>query len=108
MQIITKCAERQPGKIRRGHVQLHQRVFEMLDHAMPDAAFELMMRRRDLNQALHEKAPRFVMALPNLLPGFVRFPELAGVEQRHAVRKISAILLTQLRRELRGVRGRRP
>lgn len=108
MQIITKCAERQPGKIRRGNVQLHQRILEMLDCAMPDTAFDLVMRRRDLNQTLHEKAPRFVMALPNLLPGFVRFPELAGIEQRHTVREIGAILLTQLRRELRGVRGRRP
>ena len=108
MQVIAKRAERQPGEIRRGHVQFHQRIFEMLDCAMPDAAFELMMRRRDLNQALHKKAPRFIMALPNLFPGFVRFPELAGVEQRNAVREISAILLTQPRRELRGVRGRRP
>lgn len=108
VQIIAKRAERQAGKIRRRNVQLHQRIFEMFDCAMPDAAFDLVMRGRDLNQTLHEKAPRFIVALPNLLPGFVRFPELAGVEQRHTVRKIGAILLTQLRRELRGVRGRRP
>lgn len=108
MQIIAKRAERQAGKIRWGNVQFHQRVFEMFDRAMPNAAFDLMMRGRDLNQTLHEKAPRFIVALPNLFPGFVRFPELAGIEQRHTVGEIGAILLTQLRRELRGVRGRRP
>lgn len=108
VQIIAKCAERQPGKIRRRNIQFHQRIFEMFDRAMPEAAFDLVMRGRDLNQALHEKAPRFIVALPNLLPGFMRFPELAGVEQRNAVREIGAILFTQLRREPRGVRGRRP
>lgn len=108
MQIIAKRAERQPGKIRRGNVQFHQRILEMLDRAVADAAFDLMMRGCDLNQALHKKAPRFIVALPNLLPSFVRFPKLAGVEQRDTMRKIGAILLTQLRRELRGVQGRRP
>lgn len=108
MQVIAKRTEGQPGKIRRGNVQLHQSVFEMFDSAMPNATFDLMMAGRDLNQTLHEKAPWFIVALPNLFPGLMRFPELAGVEQRNAVREIGAILLTQLRRELRGVRGRRP
>lgn len=108
VQIITKSAERETGKIRRRNIQFHQRIFKMFDRAMPNAAFDLMVRGRDLNQALHEKAPRFVVALPNLLPGFMRFPKLAGIEQCNTVREIGAILFTQLRRELRGVRGRRP
>lgn len=108
MQVIAKRTKRQPGKIRGRNVQFHQRIFEMFDRAMPNAAFDLMMRGRDLNQSLHEKAPWFIVALPNLFPGLMRFPKLAGIEQRHTVGEIGAILLTQLRRELRGVRGRRP
>jgi hypothetical protein len=37
----------------------------------------------------------------------VRFPELAGIKQCHAVAQIGEVFFTQLRREQRGVWGRR-
>jgi len=108
LQILTERRERQAGEIRRRHFQLDQRIFEVLDRAVANAPADLMVRCGRLNQALHKETPDFRMALPDLLPGFVRFPILAGVEQRHAAGEINAIRLTQLRREPRGVRGRRP
>jgi len=107
MQTLAKITESQTRKISRRAVEFHKCVLEMFDHAMPDAAPQLMMRRGDLDQALDKKSPRLVVPPPDLLPGFVRFPKLAGVEQRDALVEISEIGLTQLWRARGGVRGRR-
>lgn len=37
MQIGTTRFQLQPGEIRRRRVELHERVAQMLDHAVPDA-----------------------------------------------------------------------
>ena len=100
MQIVTKWRQRQTGKIRRRGVQFHQRIVQMLEHAVPDAAPQLMVRRRSLNQALHKIAPRLRMASPDFFPRLVRFPIFSGVEKRHALSEIGAIFFTQPRREL--------
>lgn len=108
LQILPECRKSQTGEIRRCHRQFDQRIFEMLECTVADAPTDLMMRGCRLNQTLHKETPGFRVATPNLLPDFVRLPIRAGIEQRHAAGKVVAILLTQLRRELRGVRGRRP
>lgn len=108
LQIFTEGRECEAGEIWRCHFQFDQRILEMLESAVANAPADLMVRGGGLNQALYKKTPSFRVALPDLLPGVVRFPILAGVEQRNTVGEIGAILLTQLRRELRGVRGRRP
>lgn len=109
MQIIPKRHKLQIRKIRRRLIEFQQRIAQMLDHAVADAATQLMMGRSRLNQALHKKAPRLCrMALPDFFPGFVRFPIFAGVEQRNAFGQIGAVGLSELRREpVRAGRGRR-
>lgn len=80
LQILTERREREAGEIRRRHLQFDQRILEMFDRAVANAPADLMVRGGRLNQTLHEEAPGFRVALPDLLPGFVRFPILAGVE----------------------------
>lgn len=80
MQINAKFLQRQSGKIRRGGIQFHQRIAQVFDDAVPDAALQLVMRRGGLNQALHEITPRLGVALPDFFPCFVRFPKFARVE----------------------------
>ncbi len=102
----AKLFQRQSCKIRRRDFELGERILKMLNRAMLNAAAQLMMRCRGLNQALNEKTPRFGVALPNALPGFVRFPIFAGIEKRKASAQIGAVCFTQLRREPGGVRRR--
>lgn len=107
VQPLSKIRKRQTQKIIRRAIEFCKRVLEMLDHAMPDAAPQLMMRRGGLNQPLNEESPRLVMTPPDIFPRFVRFPKLAGIEQRNAMLEISEIGVTQLWRARGGVRGRR-
>ncbi|MCG3118088.1 MAG: hypothetical protein ALAOOOJD_00222 [bacterium] len=109
MQISAKFLQRQAGKIRRRGVQFHQRIAQVFDDAVADAALQLVMRGGGLDQALHEIAPRLGVALPDFFPGFVRFPKFAGVEQGRSRREVDAIFLTQPRRvrQPAGVGGRR-
>ena len=108
MQVGAKRRQLQSGKIRRRRFKFHQRIAQMLDRAVPDAALQLMMRGGRLNQALHEIAPRFGVALPDFFPCFVRFPIFTGIEQSHTFRKIGAISFTQPQRVRQpGVWGRR-
>jgi len=99
--------QRQSSKIYWRAVELGQRILKMLNRAVPDASPQLMMRRGYLDQTLDKKSPRLVVPSPDLLPGFVRFPKLAGIEQRDALVEIGDIRLTQLWRARGGVRGRR-
>lgn len=105
-QIHAKRFQSQPRKIRRRDFELHERVLQMLHRAVMNAAPELMMAGRGLNQTLNKKTPRLGVASPNLLPRFMRFPKLAGIEQREACFQIFAIFRLKLRREPGGVRGR--
>jgi hypothetical protein len=56
---------------------------------------------------LNKETPRLIVPPPDLFPRFVRFPKLAGIEQRDTVIKIGEISLTQLWRARAGVWGRR-
>ena len=107
MHALSKMIQRQSSKIFRRAVELGQRILQMLNRAMPDAAPQLMVRGGYLDQALDKKSPRLVVPPPDLFPGFVRLPKLAGVEQRDAFIEIGDIRLTQLWRARGGVRGRR-
>ncbi len=106
-QVLKKSSKVQTSKSRWRSFQFGKRIFQVFDRSMTDAAPPLVMRRRRLDKTLNEITPRLGMALPDLLPRFVRFPEFAGIEQCHTVAQIGAIFLTQLRREPRGVWGRR-
>ena len=75
----------QAREIRRRDLEFGQRVFQVLHRTMMNATPQLMIRGRSLNQALNKKTPRLGVASPNLLPRFMRFPKLAGIEQREAL-----------------------
>lgn len=107
MHAPSKIIQRQSSKIYWRAVELGQGVLEMFDNAMPDAAPQLMVRGGDLDQALDKKSPRLVVTPPDHFPRLVRFPKLAGVEQRDALVEIGEICLTQPWRARGGVRGRR-
>jgi len=108
MQINPKWREMQFCKICWRLIEFHQRIAQMLDNAMSNAAAQLMMGGRGLNQALYEEAPPLGMALPDFFPNLVRPPIFAGIEQRHTFGEIRAIVVSELRREpARGGRGRR-
>ena len=105
-QLRAKLFERQSHKILRRDFELGERVLQMLHRAVMNAAAELMMTGRGLNQALNKKTPRLGVASPNLLPRFMGFPKLAGIEPRETFVQVIAIFITKLRREPAGVRGR--
>ena len=105
-QLRAKLFQRQARKIRGCDFELDERVLQMLHRAVMNATAELMIPGRGLNQTLNKKTPRLGVASPNLLPRFMRFPKLAGIEQRETFVQIIAIFITKLRREPAGVRGR--
>lgn len=78
----------------------------MLHRAVMNAAAQLMVRRRSLNQALNKKTPRLGVASPNSFPRFMRFPKLACIEERETFTQIVAIFFIELRREPGGLRRR--
>jgi len=85
-------------KVRRKPFQLLQRRVEQTHRSRKSPALHVVVRRRELDQALVEENAVVVVFLePELFPRFMRVPELALVEEPDAVLEAQSVARVPLR-----------
>lgn len=86
------------AKVRRKTFQFLRRSVEQAHRPRKSAAFHVVIRRRKLDESLVEEDEIVIIRFePQLLPCFVRMPELAFVEEADSIFETQSVARVPLR-----------